>query len=127
MSDTIEITGIRALGVHGALASEQDQPQPFEVDLVLEIDLEPAGRADDLARTVDYGSVAVGAAAVVSGEHHQLLESLAESIARRVLADGRVAAVTVAVHKLRPPVPVDVASVGVRITRRPPPAPDLAG
>jgi hypothetical protein len=31
------------------------------------------------------------------------------------------------VHKLRPPVPVDVARVGVRITRRPPPATDLAG
>jgi len=118
VSDSIEIRGLRALGVHGALASEQDQPQPFEVDLVLETDLGPAARTDDLAATVDYGSVAVDVGAVVSGEHHQLLESLAESIARRVLADGRVAVVTVVVRKLRPPIPVDVASVGVRITRR---------
>lgn len=118
MSDRIEIRGIRALGVHGALPSEQDQPQPFELDLLLEADLEPAGSSDDLATTVDYGRVAVEVCAVVASEHHQLLESLAASVARCVLAEERVVAVTVVVRKLRPPVPVDVESVGVRITRR---------
>jgi dihydroneopterin aldolase len=29
------------------------QAQPFEVDVVLELDLAPAGSHDDLARTVD--------------------------------------------------------------------------
>jgi dihydroneopterin aldolase len=33
------------------------------------------------------------------------------------LAAGRVRSVTVTLRKLRPPVPVDVASIGVRITR----------
>jgi dihydroneopterin aldolase/2-amino-4-hydroxy-6-hydroxymethyldihydropteridine diphosphokinase len=118
VSDRIEIRGIRALGVHGALPSEQDQPQPFELDLLLEADLEPAGCSDDLATTVDYGRVAVEVCAVVASERHQLLESLAASVARCVLAEERVVAVTVVVRKLRPPVPVDVGSVGVRITRR---------
>ena len=52
------------------------------------------------------------------GERHQLLERLAQRIAETVLADPKIAAVTVCVRKLRPPVPVDVATAGVRITRR---------
>jgi dihydroneopterin aldolase len=54
---------------------------------------------------------------VVTAEHHQLLERLAERIAEEVLGDERVAAVTVAVRKLRPPVPQDLDTSGVRITR----------
>jgi dihydroneopterin aldolase/2-amino-4-hydroxy-6-hydroxymethyldihydropteridine diphosphokinase len=53
----------------------------------------------------------------VSGERFQLLERLAERIAEVVLGDARATSVTVAVRKLRPPVPVDLTTAGVRITR----------
>jgi len=71
---------------------------------------------------VDYGAVLAIAAAVVTGEHHQLLERLATRIADEVLAvdDRRIAAVTVTVRKLRPPVPVDLSSAAVTITRAQP-------
>ena len=47
-----------------------------------------------------------------------LLEALAERVAAEVLSlDSRISAVTVAVRKLRPPVPQDLASSGVRVTR----------
>jgi dihydroneopterin aldolase len=47
------------------------------------------------------------------------LEALADAIALATLAsDLRIAAVTVAVRKLRPPISADISSVGVRITRR---------
>ncbi len=55
--DRIELRGLRALGTHGVLPEEQERPQPFEVDLDLEVDLRRAGRSDDLADTVDYGAV----------------------------------------------------------------------
>ena len=62
--------------------------------------------------------MAVAAAGVVAGEHHQLLERLAARIADAVLAlDPRIDSVTVTVRKLRPPVPVDLASAAVTITR----------
>ncbi|HVC26509.1 MAG TPA: dihydroneopterin aldolase [Acidimicrobiales bacterium] len=119
MSDVIEIRGLRVLGVHGVLASEQVQVQPFELDLEIEADLAPAARADDIEATVDYGRVTDAVARVVADGHYQLLETLAVAVASAVLsADARVDGVTVALRKLRPPLPVDVSSVGVRVTRR---------
>jgi dihydroneopterin aldolase len=57
-------------------------------------------------------------AQVVTGERHRLLERLATRIADDVLAlDDRVTAVAVTVRKLRPPVPVDLASAAVTLTR----------
>ena len=53
-------------------------------------------------------------------ERPQLLERLAEKIAEAVLAHDRVQEVTVAVRKLRPPVPQQLATSGVRVTRRRP-------
>ena len=116
--DRIELRGLRVSGHHGALPGEQDQAQPFEIDLDIEADLERAGHSDDLTATVDYGELARRAAAVVSGERWRLLERIAARVADEILeADGRVAAVTVTVRKLRPPVP-DLGSAGVRIARR---------
>ena len=39
----ILISGLRELGVHGVLPEEQSRPQPFEVDVELEVDLVAAG------------------------------------------------------------------------------------
>ena len=115
--DVIELRGLRVLGRHGCLPEEQERDQPFEVDLDVVLDLSAAGRSDDLTDTLDYGAVAAAAAGVVAGEPAALLERVAERIAEAVLADARVDAVTVAVRKLRPPVPVDLATAGVRVTR----------
>jgi dihydroneopterin aldolase len=105
------------MGAHGALPEEQDRAQPFEVDVDLTADLTAAGASDDLADTVDYGAVAMTVERIVTCEHHRLLERLATRIADDVLAvDPRITGVTVTVRKLRPPVPVDLASAGVTIT-----------
>jgi len=116
-ADQIELRGLRVVGVHGALAEEQTRAQPFEIDLDVTADLGTAGRSDDLADTLDYGAIAAVAARIVSEERYTLLERLAQRIADEVLRDERVASVTVSVRKLRPPVPVDLATAGVRITR----------
>ena len=118
--DVIELRGLRVLGRHGALAGEQDREQPFEIDIDLEVDLASAARSDALTDTVDYGAMARVAAAVVEGPSCHLLEAVAARIADAMLSDGRVAAVTVTLRKLRPPVPVDLATAGVRLTRRRP-------
>jgi len=115
--DRIELRGLRAVGIHGLLPEEQLRAQPFEVDLDVELDLGPAGASDHLHDTLDYGELADAVARVVAGDRCALLERLAERIAEEVGADPRVTSVSVAVRKLRPPVPVDVASAGVRITR----------
>ena len=116
--DVIRLRGLRAVGVHGVLPEERDRPQPFEVDLDIEADLAAAGATDDLADTIDYGELTTRAAAVVESESHGLLERVAARIAEVVLAaDERVAAVTVTVWKMRPPVPVQLDRAGVTVRR----------
>lgn len=117
--DRIEIRGLRASGCHGAAPGERDHPQPFEVDADLVVDTEAAGASDALADTVDYGEAVEAIARVVSSESHRLLETLARRSAQVVLdLDDRVMAASVTVRKLRPPVPVDLATAGVRVSLR---------
>jgi dihydroneopterin aldolase len=116
--DRIEIRGLRALGVIGVLPEERERAQPFEVDLDVEVDTAAAGASDTLTDTVDYGELTVRTARVITDERYQLLERVAQRIAEDVLAaDGRIEAVVVTVRKLRPPIPVDVATSGVTIRR----------
>ena len=119
VGDRIELRGLRSVGVHGVLAEEQERAQPFEVDLDLAVDLRPAGVSDSLADTVDYGSVAHAVDAVVSGPRSfALLEALAWHVADAVLdVDHRITGVTVHLRKLRPPLAVDIDTVGVRVGR----------
>ena len=106
------------MGICGALPEERDRAQPLEIDLDVEADLAPSGASDALADTVDYGALCDVVAATVAGGTPQLLEHLAAELAAAVLGvDGRIAAVTVAVRKLRPPVPHALASSGVRLRR----------
>jgi 7,8-dihydroneopterin aldolase/epimerase/oxygenase len=100
------------------LAEEIARPQPFEIDLDVETRLLDAGASDDLVQTIDYGPVVETVCKLAESSHYALLESLASAIADAVLADPRVDAVMVAVRKLRPPLAADVATVGVRISRR---------
>lgn len=116
--DRIELRGLRVVGICGALPEERERAQPLEIDLDVQADLAPSGSSDALADTVDYGELCEVVAATVTGGRPQLLEHLADRIAAAVLAaDTRITVVTVAVRKLRPPVPHALATSGVRITR----------
>lgn len=116
--DQIQLRGLRVMGTHGVLAEEQTRAQPFQVDVVLSVDLAAASSSDRLDDTVDYGEVTGVVAGIVEGEHFALLERLAGRIVEVVLGlDERIAAVDVTVTKLRPPVPSDLSSAGVRLVR----------
>ena len=115
--DRIELRGLRVLAYCGVLPEEQARRQPFSVDLDLHCDLRTAGQSDDLADTADYGAVCEAVERLAADERFALLERFAQAIADAVLVHDVVTSVTVAVAKLRPPVPQDLASSGVRITR----------
>lgn len=120
MSDRIVLSGLRARGHHGVYDFERERGQDFVVDAVLEVDLAPAARSDDVADTVHYGELAERLVAVVGGEPVNLIETLAERLAEVCLADPRVLAATVTVHKPQAPIPHEFADVAVTITRRRP-------
>ena len=118
MRDRIELRGLRAAGICGALPEERDRAQPLEIDLDVIADLSVPGRSDELADTVDYGRLCAIAEGVVTDGRFVLLERLAAGVADAVLAaDARVDAVVVGVRKLRPPVPQQLDTSGVRIER----------
>ena len=116
-SDTITLTGLTVRGRHGVFAFEREQGQDFVVDVALEVDTAPAAASDELTDTVDYGALAGRLAEVVGGEPVNLLETLAARLAAACLADGRVAAATVTVHKPQAPILLQFADVAVTVHR----------
>jgi len=96
----------------GAYAFEREKPQRvrFNVDVdVRRLDHVP----EDMRDVVSYDLITDGIAMIVAAEHIGLVETLAERVAALVLANRRVARVTVRVEKLD----IRPGSVGVEITR----------
>jgi dihydroneopterin aldolase/2-amino-4-hydroxy-6-hydroxymethyldihydropteridine diphosphokinase len=116
-ADRIRLRGLRVHGHHGVLAAERELGQPFLVDADLEVDTSLAARTDDIADTVDYGGLAHRLAGIVAGEPTALLETLAGRLAEACLADERVVAAEVTVHKPAAPVPLPVADIAVTVHR----------
>lgn len=118
MGDGIQIRALRVLCHVGVTAEERAGAQPVEIDLDLDVDCSKAAASDSVDDTVDYGAVTLAVADAVTDGSHDLLERLASLAADAALGvDDRSSAVTVTVRKLRPPIPADVASAGVRLHR----------
>jgi dihydroneopterin aldolase len=115
--DLIQLTGLRVRGRHGVFDFERAEGQDFVVDVSLRLDTSVAAASDDLSDTVHYGELAEALAAVVAGEPVNLLETLAARLAERCLADPRVTAATVTVHKPQAPIPLTFTDVAVTIHR----------
>lgn len=120
--DCIELRGLRCVATHGVLPEERERAQPFEVDVWVWANLSVPGASDNLADTIDYGGLAEVVMGAMNRGHASLLEHLAERVAGAVLCFGGPAvtaprAVTVTVRKLRPPLPLDLASSAVTVTR----------
>ncbi|HEY0816009.1 MAG TPA: dihydroneopterin aldolase [Pseudonocardia sp.] len=112
-TDRIELRGLRVRGYHGVFDHERRDGQDFVVDITVWMDLAAAAASDDLVDTLHYGELAERAAAIVAGEPYNLIETVAARIADGVLADGRVLAVEVTLHKPQAPIPLDFADVAV--------------
>ena len=110
---------MRVHGRHGYYDHELLAPQPFEVDVELILNLQPAGVDDELALTVDYGKVYEVVRQIVESTSFRLLEAIAEAISHELLADFDVTEVCVRVRKpgVRLSGPLDYAGVEIRRQR----------
>ena len=115
--DVIALRGLEAFGYHGVLPEERENGQPFITDVELHLDTSAAAQRDDVALTVDYSVVAADVVAIVEGEPCQLIETVADRIAREVLGYQLVRSVRVTVHKPQAPVGVAFADVSVTVVR----------
>jgi dihydroneopterin aldolase len=89
------LSGIRAEGHHGARTGEKNEPQPFVVDLDLEVD---AGD-DSIGATADYRGITDAVREIVEQGSFDLIETMADAIALRIASIAHVAKVTAVVHK----------------------------
>ena len=99
LSDRIVLANMRFQGRHGYYDHELLAPQPFEVDVELLLDLQPAGVDDDLDKSIDYGLVYEAVRQIVESTSFRLLEALAEAISHELLADFEVTEVGVRLRK----------------------------
>ncbi|AEF37896.1 MAG: dihydroneopterin aldolase [Mycolicibacter algericus] len=117
MTDRIELRGLKVRGNHGVFAHERADGQDFIVDITVWMDLSVAAASDALADTYDYGVLAQRAAEIIAGPARDLIETVAAEIADEVMADARVQAVEVTLHKPHAPIPLTFADVAV-VARR---------
>lgn len=118
--DRIVLEGLAFFGYHGVKPEEKRLGQRFLIDLALNLDLGPAGRADDVALTVDYGQAFRVVRDVLEGPSRDTIEAVAEGVAAALLDRfERLEAVTVRVHKPGAPITgAHFADVSVEISRR---------
>ena len=110
----IALKGLGALANHGVYDFERDRNQRFSADIVMWV--ETAGATDDIAATVSYADIADEAMAVLTGTAVDLIETLAETIAARVMSHEGVVGTEVTVHK--PDAPIDHPFADVSVTVR---------
>ena len=116
--DKIYVNDIRAFGYSGALPEENVLGQWFRVDLILLLDLSPAGASDILADTYNYAEAVQAVQHLIQHQPFNLVETIASEIAKIVLkTDDRLTQITVKLTKLTPPVPSFLGDIAVEITR----------
>ncbi len=116
--DRITLTGMEFYGYHGCLPEEREKGQFFFVDAELFLDLEKAGKSDDLEDTVNYARVFECIRQLAEGEPKQLIEALAESMAQKVLEEfPPVQKLRLTVHKPQAPIPGRFRDAAVTVER----------
>jgi dihydroneopterin aldolase len=106
------VSGIRAEGRHGARQGEKDEPQPFVVDLDLEVEV----GEDRIAGTADYREVTDRVREIVERDSFDLIEAMAEAIAQACLGCDRVMRATAVVHKPNAASRLEIDGVAAAVT-----------
>jgi dihydroneopterin aldolase len=118
MSDRIVVDRIAVFAFHGLLPEEARLGQRFYVSLDVRLDLGPAGRSDDVARTVSYAVLTEIVTRIATQRRFALIEALAEAIAGEILdRHPLIREIRVRVDKPSAPVPAVIDGVAIEIVR----------
>ncbi|HUS24564.1 MAG TPA: dihydroneopterin aldolase [Candidatus Binatia bacterium] len=117
--DSVQLRGLKLETLIGVHDWERRNPRPLLLDVTLSVDTRRAAASDALADGVDYRAVADLALAFAKEQRCQLVETFAERLAERLLAQfAGVASVRLTVNK--PGAVAEAQMVGVTIERRRP-------
>jgi len=106
------LSGIEATGRHGARPGEKDTPQAFVIDLDLDVNV----GEDRIDGTADYRDVTERVRGIVEDGSFDLIESMADAVARECLTFERVLRATVVIHKPNAASRLGVQGVAAAVT-----------
>ncbi|KAG6535006.1 hypothetical protein ZIOFF_008923 [Zingiber officinale] len=116
--DKLILRGLKFHGFHGVKPEEKKLGQKFVIDVDAWLDLNDAGKSDDISDTVSYTDIYRIVKEVVEGPSQNLLESVAHLIANTtLLKHPQISAVRVKVGKPHVAVHGTIDYLGVEILR----------
>ena len=116
--DRISILNLKIPGRHGVYDFEKTKECIFELDIEMFLDLTKPGNSDDLIDTVDYASVTRIIIKTFNKKQHNLIESLAESICRKLLNKFPIKKIMIKIRKPHAPIKVNFDTVEVQLIRK---------
>src|SRR5688572_2049415 len=115
--DKILISRMTCQALVGVTAQERSSTQPLSIDLEFLTDSRKAASTDSIRDAIDYSKVAAVVAEVCTRQPYNLIETIAERIAERVLADFPTPGTRVLVRKISPLTEPTAEHVAVEIVR----------
>ena len=99
MTDYVSVRDLTVAAVIGVHPWEREIEQTLIVSVDMAADVRKAAASDDLADALDYSAVAETIAAVLREGKFRLIETAAERVAERLLADFRLPWLRLELHK----------------------------
>jgi len=116
-SDKIVISAIDCVAAIGVTPEERTIKQRLSIDVEILTDAGRAAHSDSLKDALDYSRIATLVMEVCRSRDFHLIETLAELLASRILADFPTPQVRVLVRKISPVVEPRVSHVSIEIVR----------
>ena len=112
----IKLTGLTFSACHGVNPEEKVLPQPFTVDVIAKV----IGhiRSDEIESTVSYAKIAKTVKEEIECESVDLIETLAEKTAVRLINTYPIKEVEVTVHKPKAPISIPFDDIYVKVKRK---------
>jgi dihydroneopterin aldolase len=114
VTDIVSIRDLRVSTVIGVYDWEREVEQALTFAIDMAADVSKAAKNDDIRDTLDYSAVAQAVRAVVTDGKFQLIETAAEAVAQRLIADHGLDWVRVEVVK---PIPSEGYTAAITIER----------
>ena len=86
----VYIKGLRAQTVIGVYEWERHIRQTLVLDLEMASDTTLAAASDEIAHALDYATLSKQVIALVEGSEYQLIETLADAVAKMIMRDFAV-------------------------------------
>lgn len=116
--DRIKITNLKVFAHHGVFPEETRDGQDFYVNAELYLDCRPAGKTDDLSRSVNYGEVSHFITEFLQKNTYLLIESAVEQLAEAILLRfSLLEKVVIELCKPQAPIGLPFENVSVTVER----------